>query len=349
MALAPRVYVLGYPSRYGGADTELWHTLRLWRRFGLDVALIPTWHASPEHRARLDAIGVPTFAATGPDGLRDVPGLSGSIAVGFCNAGFLRSAHYLRAMGCRTVWANCMTWVFDEEVAHYQHHGAFDAYVFQSAFQQRELAPIYARYGADTRRLHLIRGAFCFDEFPFSPRSHRPGEAFLMGRIARDDLDKWSSNLWPIYSSVNYANKLARVMAWSPRLTSKCGAPPTWAEALTADTESAQQFLSTLHCLFAINGGAKENWPRAGLEAMSSGVPIVAQNEWGWREMIDHGETGFLGSDDRELAHFAAMLAHDENLRIRIALNARDRLETALAAPRVIWLAWKHLFASLTA
>ena len=28
---------------------------------------------------------------------------------------------------------------------------------------------------------------------------------------------------------------------------------------------------------------------------MAAGVPIVAQNDWGWREMIEHGVTGFLG------------------------------------------------------
>ena len=53
-----------------------------------------------------------------------------------------------------------------------------------------------------------------------------------------------------------------------------------------------------------VNGGARENWPRAGLEAMAAGVPIVAQNDWGWREMIEHGVTGFLGGDDCELADY---------------------------------------------
>lgn len=342
-----RVFVLGYPSYFGGADTELWHTLRLWRGSGLDVVVVPTWHASPEHRARLDAIGVPTFVGGAPGGLREVPGLEGAVVVGFCNAGFLRAADDLRDLGCRLVWVNCMTWAFDAELAHYQRRGAFDAYVFQSAFQQGQLAPVYAAHGATSRQFHLIRGALCCDEFPFSPRSHRPAEPFVMGRLARDDLDKWSSNLWPIYSSVSYASKRARVMAWSPRVTGKCGAPPSWAEALSANAETAAQFLSTLHCLFPINGGARENWPRAGLEAMASGVPIVAQNEWGWREMIDHGVTGFLGSDDRELAHFAAMLANDEKLRLRIALNARDRLETALAEPCQLWARWHALFAAL--
>ncbi len=96
-----------------------------------------------------------------------------------------------------------------------------------------------------------------------------------------------------------------------------------------------------------VNGGARENWPRVGLEAMAAGVAVVAQNEWGWREMIDHGKTGFLGSCDEELAHYTAMLAYDEKLRMRMVHAARDRLVTELANPDVLWAGWKHLFESI--
>lgn len=32
-----------YPGDLGGACTEAWHTVKLWRRFDADVHLIPTW------------------------------------------------------------------------------------------------------------------------------------------------------------------------------------------------------------------------------------------------------------------------------------------------------------------
>jgi hypothetical protein len=307
--MATRLFVLGYPSHFGGADTELWHTIHLWRRFGLDVTAVPTWHANGDQQRRLSAIGVATQQISGPDKLRTLPGLRGSIVVSFCNGEFLKVVEILKEIACRTVWVNCMTWVFPAEIAHYEKHGTFAAYVFQSDFQRQQLEPVYLSHGAKPEQFYLIRGAFGCDEFPFTPLAHRPGEPFVIGRIARDDIDKWSSNHWPIYSAVSYANKRARVMAWSERLTKKCGQPPAWAEALPAHAETAQQFLSTLHCLLPINGGARENWPRAGLEAMASGVPIVAQNEWGWPEMIEHGRTGFLGNNDSELAHWTAVLA----------------------------------------
>ncbi|MDR0610919.1 MAG: glycosyltransferase [Planctomycetaceae bacterium] len=67
---------------------------------------------------------------------------------------------------------------------------------------------------------------------------------------------------------------------------------------------------------------------RAGLEAFATGVPVVAQNDWGWKEMIEHGQTGFLGSNDQELAHYTAVLAHDEKLRQQIIQNAYEKLTT---------------------
>ena len=81
---------------------------------------------------------------------------------------------------------------------------------------------------------------------------------------------------------------------------------------------------------------------------MAAGVPIVAQHDWGWREMIEHGVTGFLGSDDCELAHYAAILAHDEELRLRVIETARERLVTELANPAKIWAGWQRLFDSLS-
>jgi hypothetical protein len=63
--------------------------------------------------------------------------------------------------------------------------------------------------------------------------------------------------------------------------------------------------------------------------------------------MIEHGITGFLGNSDEELAHYTAMLAYDEDLRMRIAQTARERLVEELASPDEIWAGWKRMFRSL--
>jgi hypothetical protein len=341
-----QIFLMGYPGDLGGACTEAWHTVKLWRQFGADVHLIPTWGTEPKWHSRVEALGCTTHHAK-PETLADVPGLAGSVVVSFCNAAFLASAKRLRELGCKLVWVNCMTWLFNAEREFYRACGPFDAFVFQSEFQRSMLEPELASLGYRAELGHLIHGAFDIDEWEFMPRPHAAGEPFVVGRAARPDLDKWSSNTWPIYQRIQYRHKRALMLGMDERTHKKLGTPPAWADCLHPMALPARDLFRQLHCTLPVNGGARENWPRVGLEAMAAGVPIVTQNDWGWREMIEHGVTGFLGSGDEELSHFVAMLAYDEDLRMRIVSTARQRLIDELANPEVLWAGWKRLFQSL--
>lgn len=341
-----KVFLMGYPGDLGGACTEAWHTIKLWRSFGVDVNLIPTWRCDSSWQDRVNQLGCRTHTTT-PDCLHEVDNLAGSIVVSFCNAAFLESAPRLREIGCQLVWANCMTWLFEAERKFYRESGPFDAYMFQSEFQRGLLETELTEFGYTPECGHLIRGAFDLEDWSFRPRAHAPGDVFVVGRAARPDKDKWSSNTWPIYERIQFHNKRALMLGMNDRTHEKLGTPPDWADCLKPMAIDAQQFFANLHCLLPVNGGARENWPRAGLEAMAAGVPIVAQNEWGWQEMIEHGVTGFLGHCDEELAHYAAMLAYDEDLRLSVAENARRRLKEVLAEPKQIWDGWKRLFEAL--
>lgn len=335
----PVVFVAGYPGEVGGANTECWHTICLWRRFDLPVRCIPIWRPDPRWQARLEHIGCPTIVAS-PAKLRRVPGLASSAVVSFCNSRFLEEADRFRELGCKVVWVGCMTWLMPQERTHYHRRGPFDAYVFQSQYQQEQLLPQLAKFGVEPRQCFLIRGAFDWHDFPFRPLPHRRGTPLVLGRISRAAADKYSAATWSIYRRVPHPIR-ARLMAWDVSIARKLGPPPAWAECLPAQAETPQQFFATLHCMMQINGGAEENWPRSGLEAMACGVPVVAQNRWGWKEMIRHGETGFLADSHDEMAYHAARLAYDEDLRIAIAHRARRELEERLAHPAALWSGWQ--------
>jgi len=189
--MTQRIYLIGYPGDIGGACTEAWHTIRLWRQFGAEVHLVPTWGASPAWRARCDAIGCVTHE-TSAAAVHRVDGLPGSTCVSMCNANFLAVADRLRAVGCRIAWVNCMTWLFPAETKIYRRGGAFEAYVFQSEFQRGLIEPALVKYGYTADRGHLIRGAFDAAAWQFAPRPHASGEPYVVGRMARPDRDKWS-------------------------------------------------------------------------------------------------------------------------------------------------------------
>jgi len=343
------IFVVGYPGPVGGACTELWHTLKLWRAFGWPVHLIPTW-SIPEARwkERCESIGCHTHRVNpNREELEAIEGLAGGIVVSFCNGNFLQEADQFRELGCRIVWANCMNWMFAQEKRHYSLFGPFEAYMFQSEHQRNTLAPELAKWGVRTDQCHRIPGAFDPDEFTFAPRQHASADPFVIGRISRASPDKFSTNTWPILDRVDYPSKKYRVLGWADVVGKTIGKPPKWAECLESQAEPVDRFLGSLHAYCQINGQATENWPRTGLEAMASGVPIVVEARGGWPEMIDHGQTGFLGNTDAELAHWLAHLAYDEDRRLEVAARAFHRLVTDLADPQRIADGWQKLFASL--
>lgn len=343
------IFIVGYPGPLGGANTELWHTLKLWRQFGLEVHLIHSWGKPPDDwRRRCDAIGCITHQANpSRDELAAIPGLAGGIVVSFCNELFLCEARLFRELKCKIVWSPCMNWMFDQERRNYSVFGPFDAYHCQSEFQRKTLAPQLAQYGVRPGQIHHIPGPLDPAEFAFAPRPRVDGDPFTIGRLSRPSIDKYSTNTWAIYNRVDYPRKKVRIMGWSHEVEAAIGGGPDWAECLPANVEPVPAFLASLHCYCQINGKADENWPRVGLEAMASGVPIVVEHRGGWPEMIEHGRTGFLCRSDAELAHWMAHLAYDDDLRMEIAQRAWMRLVGVLSDPERIWHGWRTIFEGL--
>jgi glycosyltransferase involved in cell wall biosynthesis len=82
----------------------------------------------------------------------------------------------------------------------------------------------------------------------------------------------------------------------------------------------------------------REGFPRAAMEASAMGVPIVATDIRGCRQVVDDGVTGRLVPvrDARTLAATVAELAADASLRGRMAVAARQRAEQDFDQRRVI-------------
>src|SRR5262249_24966698 len=68
-----------------------------------------------------------------------------------------------------------------------------------------------------------------------------------------------------------------------------------------------------------------EHFGIATVEAMAAGCVPVVINRGGQREIVQHGENGFLCESPEEMAAYTRRLAHDEPLRVRMAAAARVR------------------------
>ena len=71
-----------------------------------------------------------------------------------------------------------------------------------------------------------------------------------------------------------------------------------------------------------------EGLPNTIMEAMASGVPVVASDIWGNRELVIHGETGFLvpTGDRAGLARYAHKIMQDPALAARLGAAGKQRI-----------------------
>jgi glycosyltransferase involved in cell wall biosynthesis len=332
---------VGWPGSIGGAGSESFETQKMFRRHGIEVHCVPTWEAPPPDRRReVEALGVQIHDLKPPQ----LPGLlrdlGGPPVVSFINDKFLPHAYRIREI---SPWIHipCMTYVHSWERVAFKKCGLPDALVFQSEYQREVYHTGLLRHGYRQEIGHSIRGAFEFADWHYRPLAREPGTPFVVGRISRPDTAKWNGQLFNCLDPV--PNVRAVLLGVDEAVRRNIGRRK-YATQWPPGHMPAREFYSKLHAQVAMNGGAKENWPRVGLESMALGVPLVVDGHWGWPEMVQDGQTGFLCRRAAEFADALATLERDEALRLRICEQARWSLEHVLANPAMIWRGWGDLF-----
>jgi glycosyltransferase involved in cell wall biosynthesis len=323
--MAHELWVAGYPSFYGGADTELDHNIDLWRRWGIAVHLVPMHGQNPATRRRCDARGCHTHSYT--------PTIfAGKVVISFCNGEFLNELPNIAAHGrprC-LLWANCMTWHFDKELdAH--RSGLIDYFLFQSGYQRRLLLPTLEAIGK-VNILEKYRPFFSIENFDGPNVSlDKPIEYFGVGRISRDDADKYHADTWRMLAKVTAPRPVkAFMLGFGENAKQKCGAAPPcdWLDWMYWSPQAipAYDILRRIHVLLHITGGSRENWPRTVLEAWASGVVPIVDADYGVREMVTDGVDGFHARSPDEAAYLASRLAFDPELLAQMVGAGRETL-----------------------
>jgi glycosyltransferase involved in cell wall biosynthesis len=333
------IWVAGFPSEYGGADTELDHQIALWRRHDVDVHLVPMFGADPAVAARQRARGCHVHDYR-PDVFR------GQTVVSYCNGSFLAELPRIMAAGrpARVVWFNCMTWLFDgEREAHRQ--GWIDVFGFVSAYQRRQLEPQLAA---------VRRSVATFDYRPYFDVDtvawrYRPWDgSYRLGRISRDDAGKFAADTWRIFDRVLVPRALAKkvyILGHGPNAAAKIGAPPpgldwqTWSPgAIPATT-----FYRTIDTLVHKTGGSRESYCRVVVEAYAHGVVPIVEDDYAFAELVDHERTGVRTSDSDEMSWWASVLARDPARHRAMAERGRSFLAGELADEARCWAGWRAL------
>ena len=336
--MPPEIWIAGFPSYYGGADTELDHNIDLFRRFGVDVNLVPMFGCDLQMRASVIERGCRVHE------YRDDI-FAGKLVASFCNGRFLEKLPLIVEHGrpAAVLWFNCMTWLFDRErEAH--HNGWIDYFGFETDFQRRLLVP----------QLEIMRPVV---EFPYRPYfntsriewRYKPWDGcYRIGRISRDDAYKFAADTWNIFDRVLVPRSLKKkvyILGYGPRAKSKVGQPPPTLDWQTWSPNAipAAQFYNTINTMIHKTGGSRENCPRVLFEAYAYGVVPVVEYDFAFPELVVHGETGFMGRSSDEMSYYASMLAMNPAEHQRVAERGREYLHTQLANAEQCWAPWQAL------
>jgi glycosyltransferase involved in cell wall biosynthesis len=339
--MSKEIWVAGFPSFYGGADTELDHNIDLFRAFGVDVNLVPMFGADPNMAASVLQRGCKIHEYR-----EDI--FRGKVVISFCNGKFLEKLPEIMEHGRpdKVVWFNCMTWLFDrEKEAHRQ--GWLDYFGFESAYQKRLLLPQLEHIGAVQSfayrpYFNASRIRWCYREWD---------QCYKIGRISRDDTHKFSVDMWRIFDRVlvpKHLKKKVYILGYGPNAKARTGPPPDGLDWMTWSPNAipATQFYNTIDTMIHKTGGSRESSSRVLFEAYAHGVVPVVERDFAFPELVVHGETGFTANSSDEMSFYASMLAMNPLEHRRVAEKGRRYLEESLVSAEQCWSGWQEVLES---
>lgn len=315
-----RLFIVGHPSEYGGAGSELRHQIRLWRMSfpEIELRIIPTG-GNPKSEPLYEEMLALGISYESPRDYNNI--IDEDAVINFCSAEFLEDLPQISKRTKRVMWVNCMTWPFEVEknicsmgyISHYlyQRQGAMESIVG------------HLKIRGMVGEARLFKPYFDASMLEYSVKNQ---DKTVIGRISRQDADKFATNTLHIYEYiVSPKQKQGIFLGFDARSEAKIGTPYPWITTYQNQNQfSVKDFYNSVDFIVQPTD-TTENWPRIGLEAMYSGKPLVVNRLGGWETMIEHGVSGFLCNHERDFIYYGSRLAYDDELRAMTAANARQK------------------------
>ena len=337
-SIKKEIWIAGFPSRYGGADTELDHQIDIWRKYGVDVFLVPMFGSEPEMEESVKKRGCHIFRYQ-DDIFKD------KIVASWCNGQFLDKLPLIMEYGKpkKVIWFNCMTWLFEKEREAHKN-GWIDIFGFVSNFQKSMLFPQLQRINKEVNTFDYIP-YFNYDRIKWEVKDIK--DYYRVGRISRDDPAKFSEDTWKIFDDIKTPNGIGKkvyVLGFSDKIKEKIGDPPLRMDYMwwTPNAIPVEQFYNIINTVVHKTGGSRESYCRIVFECYAYGVIPIVENDFAFPTLIRHGETGFLCNNSDEMSYYASELAFNTDKYKRMVLNGINFLKES-NKPEICWKGWAEI------
>ncbi|HYW57919.1 MAG TPA: glycosyltransferase [Polaromonas sp.] len=146
---------------------------------------------------------------------------------------------------------------------------------------------------------------------------------FTVGRVSRDALDKHHPDDPALYRMLASRGIRVRIMGGTCLMPALAGVEGI--ELLPAGAIPAADFYGGLDVFLYRTGASTEAYGRVVLEAMASGLPVVAHARGGYAEVIEEGNSGFLINTQEQAWDSLMLLRSSTGLRRTTGLAASQK------------------------
>ena len=338
-----KLYVFGWPSHLGGADTKLDNTLQLCKDF-LDITVIPNDcnQLKQDWKGIYESYG---FKCISREDFIALPDELDGHAISMSNGSFTSGCtlcKLAKSKGLKVLWGNEMMWNFPGELDCIKN-GYIDTVLYSSHFNRQCLE--YSYLTANPQVEGIVVGNYIDPKkFAFKERKN---DQFTIGRLSRSDTEKYSADFPVFYESLNLNNPKYRVMGWGENLKSKYAwhdFGPEW-DLIPPEGENTLDFLYSLDVfVYKLGHKFRESWGRSTVEAMLSGCVPVVPTGHNFSEFIIQGKTGFMCETYEDFRNVCRELQNNHRLRRSIAKQASGYAASVICNEEKHTNVWRTVF-----
>jgi glycosyltransferase involved in cell wall biosynthesis len=168
----------------------------------------------------------------------------------------------------------------------------------------------------------VVHSPIDIEPFVQAAAARKPRSAPLtVGRVSRDTPDKHHPQDPMLYRMLAARGWRVRILGGTCLAAELRGVPGV--ELLPAGAEDTVDFYQSLDIFFYRTGATVEAYGRVIVEAMASGLPVVAADQGGYVEVMLPGETGLLVNSQEEA--WDALMKLGGNVPLRAAMGMAGR------------------------